>query len=241
MTKAKEIYKVRLCFRWEGPLMWVAHLDRMRALQRILLRAKLPLLYSQGYNPRPQFVFALPTPVGIRSESEYVDIHFEEVVSLEEIARTIQSQCVEGLELLSLEEIEETKTETIMGLVRLADYVFSYPNISPVMENLMNQENIIVQKFSKKRYKDVDIKPLVYEAKAQGNDCYFLRVYAGSKKNLRADLFLQALEKYSTFEDYLDIDIVRKELWIKKKKEDRYLVQPITRGQDIQEIKWYEE
>ncbi|WP_258189068.1 DUF2344 domain-containing protein [Candidatus Hakubella thermalkaliphila] len=37
-------------------------------------RAALPILYSQGFNPRPQISFGPPPPVGVESEGEYADL-----------------------------------------------------------------------------------------------------------------------------------------------------------------------
>ena len=41
-------------------LAMISHLDVQRTLQRAFRRAGLPLLYSNGFNPHPQFSF--PTP-----------------------------------------------------------------------------------------------------------------------------------------------------------------------------------
>jgi radical SAM-linked protein len=42
-----------------------SHLDVQRTLQRAFRRAGLPLLYSNGFNPHPQFSFATARQRGI--------------------------------------------------------------------------------------------------------------------------------------------------------------------------------
>jgi len=48
----------------------------MNAFTRSLRRAEMDVIYTQGFNPGMRLVFALPLPVGVSSDSEYVDIWF---------------------------------------------------------------------------------------------------------------------------------------------------------------------
>jgi radical SAM-linked protein len=52
-------------FAIEGDLRFCSHHDLMRVVERLGARARLPLRYSQGYNPRPQLSLACPRPVGV--------------------------------------------------------------------------------------------------------------------------------------------------------------------------------
>ena len=55
---------LRAKFARTGGIVYIGHLDLMRTFERVCRRAGFPLLYSQGYNPRPNMVFALPLGVG---------------------------------------------------------------------------------------------------------------------------------------------------------------------------------
>ncbi len=65
---------LRLRFSRSGPPVWLAHLDLMRTFERAVKRAKLPVQWSAGFNPRPDLVFALPIGVGLETCADYVDI-----------------------------------------------------------------------------------------------------------------------------------------------------------------------
>src|SRR5665647_1069663 len=70
----QKAYICRFRFARSGSLSYVGHLDLMRTFERSLRRAGLPLLHSQGYNPRPMMVFALPLGVGISTTDDYLDV-----------------------------------------------------------------------------------------------------------------------------------------------------------------------
>ena len=53
---------------------YISHLDILRTVQRAIKRSRLPIVYSAGFNPTPKMAFASALPVGITSESEYLDI-----------------------------------------------------------------------------------------------------------------------------------------------------------------------
>ena len=54
----------------DGDLRFLSHLDCVRAIQRIALRAKVPLRFSQGFNPHPKMSLPLPRAVGVASDDE---------------------------------------------------------------------------------------------------------------------------------------------------------------------------
>ena len=43
--------KLRLRFEKTGRAIYISHLDLMRTMQRVFLRADCPLKYSEGFNP----------------------------------------------------------------------------------------------------------------------------------------------------------------------------------------------
>ncbi len=56
--------------RWR----YASHLDIVRAVYRMLRRAKVPISYSKGFSPHPKVSFGIPKPVGITSRGEYMDV-----------------------------------------------------------------------------------------------------------------------------------------------------------------------
>ena len=51
--------RLRLRFRKTGRLRYISHLDLVRTMTKAVSRAKLPVWYTQGFNPVPKMVFAV--------------------------------------------------------------------------------------------------------------------------------------------------------------------------------------
>ena len=75
---------LRVKFTKIGSLQYISHLDLVRTMHKIIVRAKLPLWYTEGFNPKPKMVFAAPLSIGCESLCEYVDIRLTEHISLDE-------------------------------------------------------------------------------------------------------------------------------------------------------------
>ncbi len=71
---------LRVKFLKVGEMQFVSHLDLVRVMTKIAVRSKLPLYYTEGFNPIPKLVFAAPLSVGTESCTEIVDIRLNERV-----------------------------------------------------------------------------------------------------------------------------------------------------------------
>ncbi|MBO5295069.1 MAG: TIGR03960 family B12-binding radical SAM protein [Clostridia bacterium] len=68
---------VRIKFRKVGDLQYISHLDLQRTMARVLVRAKIPMWYTQGFNPHAKVIFGLPLSVGTESECEFIDLRID--------------------------------------------------------------------------------------------------------------------------------------------------------------------
>jgi len=194
----QKAYVQRACFSREGATVYLGHLDLMTCFERAARRAELPILYSQGYNPRPMMVFALPLGVGIESRSDYLDVSLEvpydPVLFTEKMNRCLP----EGLQILRSKQIPEPK-DSIMSIVTTATYRFEATGIREAMNDAMKRETLIVTKIAKGKEKQTDIRPLLLSIKKDGGedpDAVEFFASAGSEKNVRPDLILSSLSLY---------------------------------------------
>ncbi len=70
------VQKIRFEFQKVGELRYLSHLELMRALQRALRRAGLPLAYTQGFNPQPKVSIAQALAVGVEGLRELGEVEF---------------------------------------------------------------------------------------------------------------------------------------------------------------------
>ena len=73
---------VAIQFSKTNELVFISHLDVMRLFARIFRRINLPLLYTQGFNPRPKFSFARALALGVKSKKEVMTIYLTEYIDL---------------------------------------------------------------------------------------------------------------------------------------------------------------
>ena len=59
-------------------LRFASHRDLARTLERALLRANIPMAYSQGFSPHPKISYAGAAPTGTASNAEYLELGLAE-------------------------------------------------------------------------------------------------------------------------------------------------------------------
>jgi radical SAM-linked protein len=80
-NKKDPVCKVRITIEKKGDLRFISHLDWLRMIYRAVSRSKLPVAYSQGFNPRHKIAFGPALPMFTESLGEYIDIELTERVS----------------------------------------------------------------------------------------------------------------------------------------------------------------
>ena len=69
--------RLRICFDKHGKIRFTSHRDVARIWERTLRRAGLPVVYSEGFSPRPKLSFGLALSTGHESDAEYLDIDLD--------------------------------------------------------------------------------------------------------------------------------------------------------------------
>lgn len=92
--------KLRLRYAKRGPLRFTSHRDVARAFERALRRAKVPMAYSQGFNPHPKISWIGASPTGVASEAEYVEIQLVQTLEPAELVTLLDAAMPPGLDLL---------------------------------------------------------------------------------------------------------------------------------------------
>src|SRR5436190_6416679 len=98
--------KVRIRFRKNGDLRFISHHDLMRCFERMLRRAALPYHTTQGFNPKPRLVFAMPLSLGIVGCEEIAELELDEPLAAAEVCDRLARQAPPGIEILAVEPID---------------------------------------------------------------------------------------------------------------------------------------
>ncbi len=87
-------------------MRFTGHLDFQRVWERTLRRSRLPVAYSQGFNPQARIQIACALPLGFTSQCEMLDFWLEAEQSLSEIELAITGVVPPGIKILNLSEVE---------------------------------------------------------------------------------------------------------------------------------------
>lgn len=155
---------LRLRLSKTGNAVYISHLDLMRTMQRALLRADIPIKYSEGFNPHAQISFALPLSVGTSSDCELMDFKLNAYLALPEISFRLNRVLPEGLRVLEVYE-SETKFKHIKWLSVNGSFEYDDRDPSGIINGLVDffaQESIVIQKKSKSGTSPMDIAPSIH-------------------------------------------------------------------------------
>lgn len=161
--------RYRVQFARQKQARFVAHLDLARAFERAARRAELPVVYSQGYNPRPKMSFAAPIPVGITGREEYVDIELKQPYSLMDLARNLAAALPEGIQVKQVRRVPK-KAPALMAVVGRADYTargnlaaeVSGRRLREIIASFLEQKEILVTRQRKQKEKKINIRPGIF-------------------------------------------------------------------------------
>ena len=188
--------RIRVKFAKTESMRFTSHLDLYRAWERLLRRAGVQMVFSQGYNPRPKLQLASPLPLGITSRAEIIDFWLTDVPGdLEILTSELKNSQPPGIEIISVKFVDpsapplQKKVIAAQYEITLLDQI---PHIDQTIESLLNSETIIRQR----RGKSYDLRPLILELsiKNQGPEFIQMRLNAQEGSTGRPEEVLLALE-----------------------------------------------
>lgn len=170
--------RMLVVFEKGEPLRHIGHLDLMRAMQRALRRAGLPIAYSQGFNPHMVMNFAAPLSVGAAGEREIMDVGLAQEMDGEAFAVRLNGVLPPALRVVQARTIEDSHPAP-MALLRAAAYEMLVDG--PAGEKLaqgipafLQKESIPAMRKTKSGDKPCDIRPMIYEMSTRGERESFL-------------------------------------------------------------------
>ncbi|WP_353894313.1 TIGR03936 family radical SAM-associated protein [Proteinivorax hydrogeniformans] len=175
-------------------IRFISHLDILRAFERSFRRGNIPVEYTQGFNKRPRLSFATPLSLGVTSDGEYVEIALAEDLSEKELADSLNDVLPEGLKINGAKKLSK-KMPTLGSLVQAARFeVFTQSEISSLnVTTFLDKKDVIITRTSKRKTRDINIRPLVFEIKQKSKGLSFL-IAQGSEQNLRPSELLTSLD-----------------------------------------------
>ncbi len=213
------MYKILVKFIKKDRMKFLSHLELIRVIERAMRRAKVPLKFSQGFNPHPKISFAAPLAVGVSSQGEYLALEVEEKIELDEFQKNLNHQLPEGMKFVKCKYID-VKSKSLMSLVENATYIvkcstvmnYNSDEINNSIEKLMSYDEILYEKRGKRnKIKTVDIKEHIKDfivISIEDKEIIFkTTVSTGSQGNLKPDILIRKLAELENIQ--IDIESIR--------------------------------
>ena len=155
-------------------IKYISHLDMMRTWERLLLRAHLPVAYSEGFNPRPRLAFAAPLAVGVLALAELAELTLTEAVSQQEVRARMTAQAPPGLDVYRIEAVPHERA-ALQARMREAAYEVTLPDAEPLrvagaVGEFLSQTSVAMRSERKGKERQFDLRPLVLSLAIVGSD-----------------------------------------------------------------------
>lgn len=152
-----------------GKIRFASHRDIAKVWERTLRVSNIPMVYSQGFSPRPKISYGLALPTGAESDCEFIDIQVDdsnrESIIVEDICSSLNSNLPPGIKINGASimngkftSLQQTVTSCVWDITVNEDDT----KVDSWIDR-MNSANEIVLRRERKGKKVVDdIKPQVY-------------------------------------------------------------------------------
>lgn len=162
--------RLRLAIKKEEALQFLGHLDFARAVARIVRRAKLPIAYSEGFNPHMKISYASALGVGVIAAVEYMDIELTEELPVLTVVQAMNAQAPQGF-AVSDGAYVDMKAPKLMALCNYATYELRGPvtelldqkKLDELLCRFNEAPSVLYQKNSPKNKRQIEVKKHLIE------------------------------------------------------------------------------
>lgn len=184
----------RVFYSKTGRAKYISHLDLNHCIQRAIMRAKLPVWQTQGFNPHMYISFALPLSLGQEGLREALDFRTTEDISFDEIAQRLNAALPPDIRVTEVAQPVHKVTE-----IGSAEYLVESEIDIESFVGFLQRDEIIVEKTTKKGTASIDIKPHINLVSADKSGIS-ARFPCGNEFSVNPELLVSAYEKAENIE-----------------------------------------
>ena len=205
--------KYRIQYLQNDDVKFISHLDFLRTINRVFMRAKAPVKFSNGFNPHLVMTIGLPLSVGTTSKCDVLDIELTQSVDKDEFMQSLNNTCPDGIRVTAIKEAEGLKP---LHMIDSAIYEAHFNTDKDIdIQKFVDAPEVLIEKKSKRGLNMVNIKDFIRSLEqTQSHKKYgvIMHINAGNFSNLKPELVLTAMSEYLGFEP-TDIEICRNKIF----------------------------
>lgn len=158
---------------------FISHLDTLRHLQKILIRAKVRVEYSKGYNPHMLIYMSAPLGVGIASKAEYCAIETD--CNAEDFTEAFNKCAPSGFKCIGA--VNTNKKVNLQADMDSAEYLIEGVNDFDISKIFEMKEFIVLDKKGEPK----DVRDRILDLKKCDNG--LIATLSFGNNTLRPDVF----------------------------------------------------
>lgn len=212
--------KILCKFTKLGYLKFISHLDLVDLFQRTLFQNKVDVKFSEGFNPHPRMSIAYPLPLGIESNSEYMEIYLNSKIDLKDFLIKINERLPQGIKIV---EAKYDDDESISNKVKSVVYAFKLLNtfydknkdidLAKELNKINDMDIVEIERKRKKGKRRIFVKENAkdYLNRLELKDeAIYAYIKMSENGSLKPALVFDILNNYTNITmDELDIDLER--------------------------------
>lgn len=212
--------KILCKFTKLGYLKFISHLDLVDLFQRTLFQNKVDVKFSEGFNPHPRMSIAYPLPLGIESNSEYMEIYLNSKIDLKDFLIKMNERLPQGIKIV---EAKYDDDESISNKVKSVVYAFKLINtfydknkdidIAKELDKVNDMDIVEIERKRKKGKRRIFVKENAkdYLNRLELKDnAIYAYIKMSENGSLKPALVFDILNNYTDIVmDELDIDLER--------------------------------
>ena len=160
--QAPPVQRMRIRYAKRGRLRFTSHRDFSRAFERAVVRARLPMAYSSGFNPHPRISYAGAAPTGSASEAEYLEIGLAQEQDPAEIRERLAAAMPDGLDVV---EVAVSPGGSLADLLTGSRWQISLSDdratLEPAVTAFLAADEVPVERMTKKGLRTFDCRSSV--------------------------------------------------------------------------------
>lgn len=160
--------RLRVRYQKVGKVRFLSHRDLARVWERAIRRADLPVLYSEGFSPRPKMHFGLALSTGYESIAEYIDLDLDVEPgdeALVDLLARLNHATPSGISATGLGWSDRTvgslqdQVDSCTWTMWLCDPGTDRKRLADVAERLLAADTLPLQVERKGAMREVDLRP----------------------------------------------------------------------------------
>ncbi len=140
------LWRAVFSFRKEDGSEYLPHLALVENFHKAFMRSKLPIMYTNGFNPLPRFELASSLSLGMKSKGEVASVLLRHEVNDNDFIKRLQEKLPQNIyldKILIYPISNKKKRESLASILWGSKYIYTFLKEKHIVESFIEQSSIL--------------------------------------------------------------------------------------------------